>query len=609
MFLARLGFLSLLSLVQLALGAVQFQSPDDLPGIEYDFIVVGGGNAGAVVASRLGENQDYKILVIEAGLSDAEVPDSRVPGLSHNFAVTGNRADWNYTTTPQVHVNGKVTPYLRGLMLGGCSSHNEMMYTRGSRDDYDRWAAVTGDNNLSWSKMFPYILKAETWSGPNDPNLPEDGHYDPSVHGRSGNVNVSAAYYAHPLNDLWVAATKELSKSSDEFPPLLDMNGGRMIGMGRTSVTTSWDQDTIGHGVRSSSVTAYLAHTSDNVHVLLNTRVTRVVPSTDNHPNGTDIRSVEFATTSEGPRYNLTATKELIISGGVINSPQILLNSGIGPREELEALGITLLIDNPSVGKNFSDQPAVPIGFSTNLPIDEFNKTAALVEWNTSHTGRLAVPPHMAPLGWVRFPPTAAPFKDGSSDPTGGQNSPHVELFFRNVTLIPAWQTPKGNASILMLIVDGNPMSRGSITLATSSPFDAPLIDPNFLAAPIDTAILLEGVRSAQRLFSAQTFSSSVFGLVGPAPDANGTLTDESITDYIKHVTQPNIHGVASCSMAPHGADWGVVDPEFKVRGTAGLRIVDASVLPFVPSGHTQAPTYAIAEWASDVIKSSWTKN
>ncbi|KAF9451441.1 GMC oxidoreductase [Macrolepiota fuliginosa MF-IS2] len=603
--LARRGVYSLLSLLQVALCAVHFQSPSDLPGIDYDFIVAGGGLAGAVVATRLGEIQDFKVLVIEAGPSNEEIFISQVPGLALNVSVPGTRIDWNYTIAPQTHVNGFVGPYLRAMMLGGCSSHNEMMYTRCSRDDYDRWAAMTGGDNLSWDKLFPYFLKAETWSGPNDPSLPETGHFDPSLHGTNGNVNVSAPYHIHPLNDLMVEAVKELSQSSNEFPALLDHNGGRPIGIG-------WDQDTIGGGLRSSSATAYMAHTGDNVHVLLNTRVTRLLPST-NHPfngnssNAIDIRTVEFATSPKG-EYNLTATKELLVAGGVVNTPQILLNSGIGPKDELKALGIESLIDNPSVGKNFSDQPSILIGLSTNLPTDDFDTTAALAEWKKSHTGRFAGPPHLASLGWVRFPETSNPFKDGAPDPTGGPNSPHIELFFRNVTSIPDLNTSSSNATLLMNIVNLNPVARGSVTLATSSPFDAPIIDPNLLADPLDTAIFLEGVRSVQRLFAAKTFKSSVFELVMPKADANGTLTDEAIVDYITHNATPNIHGVASCNMAPHGADWGVVDPDFKVRQTTGLRIVDDSVMPFVPSGHTQAPTYAVAELVSDVIKSSWSK-
>ncbi|KAF9448538.1 GMC oxidoreductase [Macrolepiota fuliginosa MF-IS2] len=604
MLLARRGVFSLLSLLQVTLCAVHFQSPSDLQDIEYDFIVVGGGLAGGVVATRLGENQDSKILVIEAGPSNDDIFATQVPGLESNVSATGTRVSWNYTTTPQTHVNGRVDLYQRAMMLGGCSSHNGMVYTRGSRDDYDRWASVTDDDSLSWDKIFPLFFKAETWSGPNDPSLPETGHYDPSLHGTNGNVNVSAPYHVHPLNDLMVEAVKELSQSSDEFPALLDMNGGRPIGMG-------WEQDTVGGGFRSSSATAYLAHTGDNVHILLNTRATRIMPPADDHlskghPNSIDMRSVEFSTSPIGPVYNMTAKRELIVSSGVINTPQILLNSGIGPKEELQALGIKSLIDNPSVGKNFSDQPILVIGFSTNLPVDDFNMTAALAEWLASHTGRLADTPHLAPLGWVRFPATANPFKDGSPDPTGGTNSPHVELFFKNVTFIPGQETSMGNATLGMSIVNLNPVSRGSVTLATSSPFDAPVIDPNALAVPLDTAVMLEGIRSAQRLFSAQTFSSSVFGLVAPKPDANGTLTDEDIIDYITHNVMPDLHGVGTCSMAHRGADWGVVDPEFKVRGTTGLRIVDASVLPFVPSAHTQASIYAISEWASEVIKSSW---
>ncbi|KAF9445056.1 GMC oxidoreductase [Macrolepiota fuliginosa MF-IS2] len=589
MFPARRG-IYLVSLIQAALCAVQFQHPNDLPGVQYDFVVVGGGNAGAVVATRLGGNRDFKVLVIEAGPSNDAVFATQVPGLAQN--VSGlPLVEWNYTTVAQTHAGGKADAYGRAMLLGGCTSHNELVYTRGSRDDYDRWASVVGDENLSWDKLLPYILKAEKWSSPNDPNLSEEGHFDPSVHGLDGKLQTSAPYNPHPLNDLLLETTKELS---DEFPFLLDLNDGRPIGIG-------WQQNTIGKGVRSSSATGYLSSTGDNVHVLLNTRVTRILPTTY---GGTDIRTVEFATDPKGPTYNSTATKEVIISGGVINTPQILLNSGIGPKEELAAVGIASIVDNPGIGKNFSDQSAISTLFSTNLPSDAFDQTAALAEWSKSHTGRLADPPHMSSLGWVRLPADANPFKDGSPDPTGGPNSPHVELFFYNVRPPPdGVDNGPGNTSLLTIVVNLNPVSRGSITLAPgSSPFDAPVIDPNLLASPLDTAILLEGIRSAQRLFSSKAFSGRMFGTALPPSNA----TDAAVVDFIQQNTTPFLHGVGSCGMGPRNANWGAVDPDFKVKGAKGLRIVDASIFPYVTSGHTQAAVYAIAEWASEIIKESW---
>ncbi|KAF5354115.1 hypothetical protein D9756_007319 [Leucocoprinus leucothites] len=613
MLLAAYSVLTLLTLIRAVLSAQYFQRSVDLPQVAYDFIVIGGGTAGGVVGSRLGEIRDHRVLVIEAGPSNQDVFDSQVPGLSHNIGYR-TQFDWNFTTTPQNHVNNTILSYPRAMILGGCSSHNEMTYTRGSQDDYDRWAATTGDDNLSWKNILPYIQKVEKWSTPNDPNLPEDDHFNSSVHNKDGMIGVTAPYFPHPFNDLLLNATREMN---DEFPFLLDLNSGKPIGLG-------WGQASIAHGLRSSSATAYLAHANDNVHILLNTHVTRILPSTN---QSHDFRTVEFTSGPEATaRHTLTAEKEIILSGGAIGSPQLLLLSGIGPREELEELGIEVIIDNPSVGRNFSDQVSVPVSFSTTLPPTDFDQMEALSQWKLDGTGRLALARHLSPIGWVRLAATSEPFKDGSPDPTGGQNSPHLEFFFGGISSLndstgignppPATKITaveqagvisttrtENNLSLQIDVVDVNPVSRGSIKLSGPSLFDPPLIDPALLASSLDTAILTEGIRSLQRLWSSSAFSEHISGFSTPAPLSTQT---EDIVEYIKHASTPFGHGVGSCSMAPRGAEWGVVDPEFKVRGLKGLRIVDASVIPFIPSGHTQAPVYAIAEWASNVIRSTY---
>ncbi|KXN88670.1 Glucose dehydrogenase [FAD, quinone] [Leucoagaricus sp. SymC.cos] len=564
MFSGHLNCLLLLSCARIALGVQYFQQPSDLPHDAYDFIILGGGTAGAVVGARLGEVSKYRILVIEAGPSNQDVFDSQVPGLAMKIGFQ-TAVDWNYTTVPQVNVNNAVINYPRAMLLGGCSSHNQMVYTRGSRDDYDRWAKVTGNDNLSWDKILPYILKAEKLTSPNDPNFPEDGHFDPSYHSTTGAVSVSAAYYPHPFNDLMLNTTNELSK---EFPFLLDVNSGRPLGIG-------WGQTTVEHGFRSSAATSYIANARNNVHVLLQTRITRVLPVDKERR---DFRKVEFATKPEGPRMTLTAKKELILSAGAMNSPQILLLSGIGPKAELEAVGIENIVDNPSVGKNFSEQVALQINFTTSLPVTDFDEAAALTQWKLNHTGRLGAPLRLPQIGWHRLPASSEAFKNGSSDPTGGPDAPHVELFFEGIGAPSNSSTGTDGLSVGSLITDVvnlNPASRGSITLSSSSPFDPPKIDPALLGSPLDAAILLEGVKSLLRLLSSTTFATHIQGFTSSGPSSNDT---EAIINYMEHSASHWGHPVGSCAMAPHGATWGVVDPDFKLRGLNGLRVVDASV-------------------------------
>ncbi|KXN87043.1 Choline dehydrogenase, mitochondrial [Leucoagaricus sp. SymC.cos] len=584
--------------VQAVLGAVFFQSSDELPpNIEYDFIVAGGGTGGGVVAARLAENPDWKILVIEAGRSNEGVFATKPPGLSSELI--GTEVDWNYTTTSQSGINGRSTTYGRAKMLGGCSSHNGMAYTKGARDDWDRWARITENEGLSWDKMAPLFLKAENLVADSE-NQSENGHLDPALHGHDGNLFITAPYIDHPFNEMWLQATKELP---DEFPFSLDQNNGRPIGI-------SWVQRTIdGHAERSSSATAYIEPSGSNLHVLLNTYITRVLPV----GNGTNFRGVEFAADALSTRKQLFARKEVIVSGGVIGTPQILMNSGIGKRDELEALGLDVLVDNPSVGKNFSDQVYTVIFFNTTIENTDFDLEEALAEWNATRTGPLIISGHLNDLiSWVRLPDDASPFShSGFDDPSPGPTAPHIEINPSQISV----QTPDthgevplppdtGNITKLQLaLINLHPVSRGSITLNSSDPFAYPNIDVGLLSEEVDLAILREGIRSARRLFSAPVFHDSVFGSVYPP----GNFTsDEDLNTFIRGVAGPYLHGGCSASMSPRGAPWGVVDPDFRVKATTGLRIVDASVLPSVPSGHSQAAVYGFSERASVLIRETW---
>nr|V5NDL4.1 RecName: Full=Pyranose dehydrogenase; Short=PDH; AltName: Full=Pyranose:quinone oxidoreductase 1; Flags: Precursor [Agaricus campestris]AHA85313.1 pyranose dehydrogenase [Agaricus campestris] len=591
-FNARLFSIAILGF-QVARSAITYQHPDDLPGdVDYDFIVAGGGTAGLVVASRLGENSKWNVLVIEAGPSNKDVFATRVPGLAETLPTS--HIDWNYTTVPQQALGGRSLNYSRAMILGGCSTHNGMVYTRGSKDDWNKWADVTGNRDLSWDSILPIMKKVEKFSEDfSDQSV--EGHIDPSVHGNDGKLSVVASYTNVSFNDLLLETTKELV---DEFPFKLDMNDGNPVGL-------TWNQYTIDHNAeRSSSATAYLESTGDNVHVLLNTRVTRIVPT-----GKTNFRTVEFAVDAGGPRKQLTAKKEVILSGGFIASPQILMNSGIGDQEALKAVGVDTLVNNPSVGKNVSDQAATLVLFDTTLPNTDFDVDAAIVEWNNSHAGPLATGAPLNHLIWVRL----SDDKLSGSDPSSGKDSPHIEFQFSKIShRIPPANVPNQVALpsqdsigvvIQFSVVNLNSISRGSVSLNDNNPFSHPLIDLNMLGEEQDIAILREGVHSARRMLSSEAFKPFVNGSVHPP--ANIT-SDEDLDAFLHTTTKSYLHGVGTLSMSPQNASWGVVDPDFRVKGTTGLRVVDASVIPSVPAGHTQTPVYAFAEYASIVIAKSY---
>ncbi|KXN87048.1 Choline dehydrogenase, mitochondrial [Leucoagaricus sp. SymC.cos] len=569
----------LLSDNRVALSAVILRTPEGLNAdAQYDFIIAGGGTGGAVVAARLAENPNVKVLVIEAGPSNEDIFETRPPGLDNELPRT--RVDWNFTLTPQTGLNNRSTAYTRGRMLGGCSSHNGMVCTRCSQDDWNLWANITGDESLAWDNILPFMFKAEVLTSDSE-NQPEQGHIDPTIHGRNGRVSTSAAYSVHPFNDMLIETTKELTK---EFPFKLDMNDGSPIGI-------AWNQFTIDHNAeRSSSATAYLAKAGNNVDILVNTYVTRVLPVGD----GTDFRTVEFAADAQSPKRQLTAKKEVVVAGGIIGTPQILLSSGIGKREELEAIGIPTLLDNPSVGKNLTDQVSALMLMNTTIQNTDFDRDTALAQWNETPTGPLVLPNHLNHIIYVRLPDDAAPFiQEGFADPTAGKNSPHIEFVFSQIS-----------AHSPATVVDVPPTpSGGSVTLKTTDAFAHPVIDFGLLSEDVDTAILREAIRTARKMYSAPVFKNSVFESLLPA--ANVT-NDEDLDAYLRTVASPFLHGIGSAAMSPRGASWGVVDPDFRVKGAYGLRIVDASIFPTVPSGHTQVPVYGIAELASVLIAKAW---
>ncbi|KAJ7733598.1 aryl-alcohol oxidase precursor [Mycena olivaceomarginata] len=603
-------FLVILALESTLCWGALYESVADLKKLNFQLRFHCSGTAGNVIANRLTENPRHSVLVLEAGASNEDVLDIIVPFYASR-ATPNTPQDWNFSTTAQTGLNGRSISYPRGHVLGG-SSFYQMAYTRGSRDDYDRYARVSGDDGWSWDNLVPYMRKTEQFHPPTSQNTTEQ--FNPAVHNLHGINSVSLPGFLRDTDARVFATTSDLSH---EFPFNIDMNSGTPLGIG-------WVQSSIKNGSRSSSATSYLAPrylSRPNLHVVLNTLVTRVLQSGhDSRTGNPTFRTVEYASSARGwfssfertlpsyppgpTRFRLTATKEVILSAGSIGTPHILLHSGIGDSESLASLGISPVHDLPSVGKNLSDHPFLHTSWQVNstktFDNAERNETLAsdeFEEWLTTRTGPL-VDSTTSQIGWLRLPDNSSilhSFPDTSSGPL----SPHFELLFTNG--IAGTPPPTGNYFTISTGVV-SPSARGSITLNSTDPFDPPVINPNLLGSELDLLIMREAVRSAQRFVAAPTLADYILSPFS----LNDTASDTEVDAYIHDHATTLDHPVGTAAMSASDADYGVVDPDLTVKGVGGLRIVDASVLPYVPAAHTQVSVYIFAERAADLIKAAF---
>ncbi|KAH9177980.1 aryl-alcohol-oxidase from pleurotus Eryingii [Lactarius sanguifluus] len=586
------------SVLRLALGAV-YANPFQLPPNKYDYVVIGAGVGGSVIASRFSEDPCKRVLVIEAGPSDVGIEAVQIPffcvSLSPNTPL-----DWNYTTVAQAGLNGRTVPYPRGRLVGGSSSINYMFWNTGTVDDFNRLADVTGDpkRNIQWNALTSNHHQIEKLTPPADHHN-STGQIDPSIHGTSGPVGISLQGFPTLLDDRVMRTTSLLSS---EFPFNHDMNSGNPIGIG-------WSQFSVANGTRVSAGTAYLEPalaSRSNIDLLVNTQVTKIF-QTGTQGKRPIFRGIALINTFHvGPFYAVNATREVILSAGAVSTPQLLQLSGIGDPTVLRKVGIEPLVNLPDVGKNLQDHTILPNVWAINAsftPDDYARNATALAEatqqWETTRTGQLASPP-AAQIGWFRLPDNSSIFKT-ETDPSAGPTSPHYEFVFAVGSKSKFSSRATGHYMVIATNLI-SPSSRGSVMLNSSDPFEFPIIDPAFLSTDFDIFAITEAVKAAQRFMAASPWQGFVLGQFGNF--ANVT-TDEQIAAYARNNAATVFHPVGTAFMSAAGAKNGVVNPDLTVKSTVGLRVVDASIFPYVPSMHPQGSVYIIAERAAAIIRNT----
>lgn len=526
----------------------------------YDYIIIGGGSAGCTLAARLTENPATKVLLLEAG-GKADGLLVKMPAGVGELIKNKNAHNWGFETEPQKNCANRKMFWPRGKGLGGSSSINAMLYVRGHAGDYDGWAQM-GLKGWDYSSVLPYFKKSEDNENSSD-----------EFHGKGGPLKVSNGHSKAALFDVFIKAGVAAG-----FPETKDFNGANQEGVGPYQMT-------INDGERWSTAAAFLrpalcrpnlsCETGAFTHKILIENAKAI--------------GVQYSSGEGTPTKSVYCAKEVLLCAGAVQSPQILLLSGIGPKEDLSALGIQVHADSPDVGKNLQDHLDISVINECTKPITAYSLNKGL---RKPFTGLQYLFTKQG-LGRENFLESGGFLKSRI-----GLEMPDLQLHFVNAVMWNHGNREQDRDGYTLHVCQLRPESRGQISLKSANPFDYPKIDANYLATEEDKRALREGVKIARKILAAQPFDEYRGPEFMPGPNVQ---SDAEIDKYIAECSETLYHPIGTCRM---GADEkSVVDSELKVRGISGLRVIDASVMPTLIGGNTNAPTIMIAEKAADMIK------